>query len=69
MLIVNALFMLQASMLAYFTLTNNIDIYKILIISLFGGAVLAVEMPTRQTFVVELVDNKKNGARIYLTVK
>lgn len=60
MLLVNLLFMIEAGLLAYFTLNGSINIQMIIILSLFSGTILAVEMPTRQSFVVELVDDKKN---------
>ena len=48
--------MIQAFILALLTLTGTIAIWHIIILALFLGFVNAFDMPTRQAFVVEMVE-------------
>ncbi len=48
--------MLQALVLATLTLTGLIEIRHIILLSLWLGAVNAMDIPTRQSFVVEMVE-------------
>jgi MFS family permease len=50
--------MIQAFLLAILTLTNNIQIWHIIFLSVFSGIINAFDMPTRQSFVVHLVEDK-----------
>jgi MFS family permease len=51
-----SLAMIQAFILALLTLTGTIAIWHIIILALFLGFVNAFDMPTRQAFVVEMVE-------------
>lgn len=59
-IITQTLAMLQASVLAVLTLTNTIQIWHIISLSVFVGIVNAFDMPTRQSFVIDLVDDKSD---------
>lgn len=48
--------MVQAMLLAGLTLTGVIQIWHIIVLSLWLGAVNAFDVPTRQSFVVDMVD-------------
>lgn len=50
--------MLQSFALAYLAFTGLIDIPRIIALTMFQGLVNAFDMPTRQSFVVELIDNR-----------
>ena len=52
--------MLQASILAFLTLTGSIQIWQILLLSLFSGLINAFDMPTRQSFVIEMVEDRND---------
>jgi MFS family permease len=52
--------MLQAFILAFLTLTGTIQIWQILLLSLFSGLINAFDMPTRQSFVIEMVDDRND---------
>ncbi len=55
-----ALSMVQAAMLAILTLTGVIDVWHIVALAIFLGFVNAVDMPTRQSFVVEMLERKED---------
>src|SRR5262249_41962328 len=55
-----ALAMLQSALLAAFTLTGTIGIAHVLALSLFQGLVNALDMPARQSFVVEMIEDRKD---------
>ena len=52
--------MLQASILALLTLTGSIQIWQILLLSLFSGLINAFDMPTRQSFVIDMVEDRND---------
>ena len=54
------LFMLQALLFAILTLTNLIQVWHILALSLLFGFISVFDTPARQSLVVDLVDDKKN---------
>ncbi len=69
--------MIQASLLAWLTLSGSIEIWQIIILSIGLGCVNAFDVPARHSFVVDMVGNKDdlgnaialnslmfNGARI-----
>lgn len=69
--------LVQAAVLAWLTLTGNIEIWQIILLSIILGCINAFDVPTRHSFVVEMVGNKEdlgnaialnslmfNGARI-----
>jgi MFS family permease len=55
-----SLAMIQATILAYLTITGTIQIWHILLLSLFSGLINAFDMPTRQSFVIEMVEDRKD---------
>lgn len=77
LLITQVIFLIQALILAVLSLTGIIQIWHIVILSIILGCINAFEVPSRQSFVVEMVENKEdlgnaialnsmmfNGARI-----
>jgi MFS family permease len=52
--------MIQASILAFLTLTSTIQIWQILLLSLFSGLINAFDMPTRQSFVIDMVEDRSD---------
>jgi len=58
--ITQVLAMLQALTLAFLYFTGNIEVWNILLLSILLGCVNALDMPARQSFVVEMVDDKKD---------
>jgi MFS family permease len=52
--------MVQSLTLAILTLTNTIQIPHIIALSVFQGMINCFDMPTRQAFVVDLVEKKDN---------
>lgn len=52
--------MIQAFILAFLTLSSSIQIWQILLLSLFSGLINAFDMPTRQSFVIEMVDDRND---------
>lgn len=55
-----ALAAIQALLLAALTLSGTVTIYHLLALEFFLGTVNAFDMTTRQAFVVELIENKKD---------
>lgn len=60
LLVTQALSMAQSFALAILTLTGTIHIWHIIVLSLFQGIVNAIDSPTRQAFVPEIVERKEN---------
>jgi MFS family permease len=58
LIVTQALSMLQSFALAILTLTGVVHISHIILLSLFQGIVNAIDSPTRQAFVPEIVDRK-----------
>ncbi|GAP94532.1 MFS transporter [Leptolyngbya sp. NIES-2104] len=52
--------MLQSLALTILAFTGTIEIWHIIALSVFQGCVNAVDMPTRQSFVVELVEKRED---------
>lgn len=52
--------MIQAFVLAYLTLSHQVTIWHIIVLSVFIGLINAFDMPTRQSFVIEMVENKND---------
>jgi MFS family permease len=50
--------MLQSFALAFLALTGRIEIWHVILLSMFQGIVNAVDMPARQTFVVEMIEDR-----------
>ncbi|GAB4348711.1 MAG: MFS transporter [Leptolyngbyaceae cyanobacterium] len=59
-LLTQFLAMLQSLALAFLAFTNQIDVWQVMALSVFQGAVNALDMPARQAFVVQMVDRKED---------
>src|ERR1035437_9702422 len=55
-----ALSMLQAGVLAALTLTGTIQVWHILALAVFIGVVNAIDIPNRQSFVVQMVERRED---------
>jgi MFS family permease len=60
LLVTQFLAMLQSLALAALTLTHRITIHEIIALSAFQGLINAFDMPGRQTFLVEMVEEKED---------
>ncbi len=60
LVVLQSLFMVQATMLAALVLTDRIGVPSILALSLVLGLVNAFDMPVRQSFVVQMLDRKED---------
>ncbi|MGG6265811.1 MFS transporter [Leptolyngbya sp. AN03gr2] len=60
LIVTQALSMLQSLALTVLALTGTIDVWQIIALSVFQGCVNAVDMPTRQSFVIELVEKRED---------
>ncbi|MGL5804671.1 MAG: MFS transporter [Xenococcaceae cyanobacterium] len=60
LVITQVLSMIQSLTLATLTLTNTIEIPHIIALSVFQGMINCFDMPTRQAFVIDLVEKKDN---------
>jgi len=66
LIITQILSTLQAAVIAVLVLSNKIAVWHIIPLGLFLGAVNAVDAPTRQSFIVHMVDKKDLGNAIAL---
>lgn len=57
LLVTQVLAMLQVLVLAFLTLTNAINVHGILWLSVFQGIINAFDMPARQAFLVEMIED------------
>ena len=62
LVVTQVLAMLQSAALAGLTLAGVINIWHILLLSLFQGLINAFDMPARQSFVVEMVERRADLA-------
>jgi MFS family permease len=60
LLITQTLSMLQAFVLGFLYIYGNIQIWQIIPLALFLGVINAFDMPTRQAFVADMVDNRED---------
>jgi MFS family permease len=60
LVVTQVLAMLQSLALAALTLTHRINIHEIIVLSAFQGLINAFDMPGRQTFLVEMVEDKQD---------
>ncbi|NWG02814.1 MAG: MFS transporter [Syntrophaceae bacterium] len=60
LILTQSLAMMQAFLLSALDLTGKIAIWHIILLSLFLGLVNAFDMPTRQAFVVEMIENSED---------
>jgi MFS family permease len=59
-IITQAVAMLQAILLAIFVLTNHINVTVLIILNIILGISNAFDIPTRQSFVIQMVDHKED---------
>ena len=52
--------MMQAAVLAFFVLAEAIQVWQILALSLILGLINTFDIPARQSFIVEMVDNRED---------
>jgi MFS family permease len=60
LLVTQALSMIQASVLAWLTLSGKVDIWDLGLLSMILGVINAFDMPTRQAFVIEMIENNED---------
>jgi MFS family permease len=60
LLVTQTLSMLQAFLLAILFFTGHINVWNIIPLAVFLGLINAFDMPTRQAFVVQMVENKED---------
>ena len=60
LVLTQALSMVQALILAVLTFTGHIAIWHLVVLSLFLGFINALDIPVRQSFVIDLVENKED---------
>jgi MFS family permease len=58
LVVTQALAMLQSGLLAAFALTHTITVTHVLVLGAFQGVINAFDMPARQAFVVELIEDR-----------
>ncbi|MGA7933680.1 MAG: MFS transporter [Kovacikia sp.] len=59
-IVTQVLAMIQSLTLAALALTNNIEIWHLVVLSMGQGCINAFDMPARQAFVVKMVDRKED---------
>jgi len=59
-IITQAVAMIQAILLAIFVMTNNINVPVLIILNILLGISNAFDIPTRQSFVIQMVDHKED---------
>ncbi len=60
LMLTNSLAMIQAAILAVLTLTGHIAVWHVLVLGFCLGFVNAFDMPTRQSFVIDMVERKQD---------
>ena len=60
LIITQALALVQAALLATVVLTGIVQVWHVIVLSLLLGVVNAFDIPIRQSFVVEMVDNRED---------
>jgi MFS family permease len=60
LLVTQTLAMIQALLLSILVLTGTVAIWQIILLSLFLGTINAFDTPTRQSFMVEMVEEKRD---------
>jgi len=60
LVVTQILAMIQALILAFLTLMGAIQVWHIIVLSIFLGVVNAFDMPTRQSFIVELLEKAED---------
>jgi MFS family permease len=59
-IVTQSLAMIQALILAWLVLTNQIEVWHIIALSIFQGTIFAFDMPTRQAFLPDIVEKKED---------
>ena len=62
LLVTQSLAMLQSGLLAYFALSGTLDVVHIIALNAFQGLISAIDLPTRQSFVIEMIDDRADLA-------
>ncbi len=60
LIIIQALAMFQAFVLSVLVLTGRIEVWHILFLSAFLGCITAFDIPTRQSFVIEMIEHRED---------
>ena len=60
LIITQTLAMIQAFVLAALVFTNTLQVWHIVALGIFLGLTVAFDMPTRQAFVVEMIDDRRD---------
>jgi MFS family permease len=60
LIVTQTLALLQAMALAILVMTRNVTVWQIVLLSMFLGFVNAFDMPARQSFVIEMIENKED---------
>jgi MFS family permease len=63
-LITQSLFAVQAALLATLVWMGQVQIWQLVILSAFLGVITAFDLPTRTTFVVDMLDDKEQVASV-----
>lgn len=58
LILTQALAMMQAFVLAYLVLTETVVVWQIIVLSLVLGVVTAFDIPVRQSFMIEMIEEK-----------
>lgn len=60
LIVTQVFFMIQALVLAVITMTGIVEVWHIICLGVFLGCVNAIDIPARQSFIVEMVEKKEN---------
>jgi MFS family permease len=60
LLVTQTLSMLQAFVLGFLYFHSNIQVWQIILLAVFLGSINAFDMPTRQAFVIQMVENRED---------
>src|SRR5205823_5614110 len=55
-----SLLLLQAAVLAALTLTGHVQIWQIVVLAVFLGLANSVDIPARQSFTIEMIEDKND---------
>ena len=60
LIVIQSLAMLQAGILAFLVLSNQVQVWHIIVLNAFLGIVTSFDMTVRQAFTVELIDDRED---------
>jgi len=60
LILTQVLAMIQALILAYLVLTNSIQVWEIVLLSISLGLINAFDMPSRQSLVIDMIDKRED---------